>query len=68
MQNAEDVIKTTFHIMQDGKPVSKEVHMTRAKFLEYNQRTWNRKKWSEMYELIVAEKAYIQIVDVGNSN
>ena len=52
--------------MQNGSPVKKEVKMTRGKFLEYSAKPKN--KWAEMYEMIVADKAYISITDLTGSN
>lgn len=66
--NLDDIIKVTFHIMQDGKPVAKEVAMNRSVFIEYNQRKPPKAKWAELYQMIVDDKAYISITDLGNSN
>ncbi|RYC70836.1 hypothetical protein [Spirosoma sordidisoli] len=62
----DDVMKITFHVMQDGKPVAKEVKMTRQHFIDYNAKP--KKKWADMYEMIVRDKAYISITDLSNSN
>jgi hypothetical protein len=62
----DDVMKITFHVKQDEKPVTKEVKMTRQNFIEYTSKSY--KKWAEMYEAIVKDKAYISITDLTNSN
>ncbi|QMW06335.1 hypothetical protein [Spirosoma foliorum] len=66
----DDIIKITFVVMQNGKPVSKEVSMKRGKFIDCNARgqTKGFTKAAQLYELIVAEKAYEKITDLDNVN
>ncbi|MVM34254.1 hypothetical protein GO755_29760 [Spirosoma sp. HMF4905] len=66
----DDIIKITFVVMQNGKPIVKEVSIKRGVFIEYNAKGQERgfKKAAQLYELIVAEKAYISITDLTNSN
>lgn len=61
----EDVMTITFVITQNGKVVTKEVKMTRETFLAYNARP--KKRWAEMYEMIVRDKVYISITDLNGN-
>lgn len=54
-------IELTFHILQNGKEVSKKVLVNRNVFLQFNARGY--KKFAQLYDAIVKEKAYIRIED-----
>jgi hypothetical protein len=62
----DDVVSVSFHILQNGTPVHKEVMITRENLIKYTGQRY--KKWSEMYEAIVRDKAYISITDKSNAN
>lgn len=61
-----DVIDIVFHVMQDGKSVTKRVKLSRQTFINYNAKP--KQKWAELYEMIVKDKVYISITDESSSN
>nr|WP_293836844.1 hypothetical protein [uncultured Arsenicibacter sp.] len=64
--NMNDVIEVTFHVMQNGKPVAKLVKIKRGVFIDYNAKP--KSNWAELYEMIVRDKVYESIADLGRNN
>ena len=65
-QKDTDLLKVVFHIKQNGRPVAKEMVLTRANFLAYNGQP--HESWAQLYERLVADNAYVSISDQGHNN